>query len=241
MKILEKESGKFHVSADIGCHLFSIFPPFNIGATTMGYGLGAAGEFEGEHGAELAHLPLGEFVLRVRRETGVVHGPHRRVALERLGQELGAAALVAGAHTEGADAAQRVECIERRRCGAVQHAVAPDRVDEVALAAHHAERRVVVPGDALGRGVHRQVHAVRERLLMASLRKVLSTLAANRSPRGHIPSLVHDAHDRGVEAHIGKGLQLVADPERGHHSRRHARTPGMRRPPRAGRGSRSTH
>ncbi|HMC61643.1 MAG TPA: thiamine pyrophosphate-dependent enzyme, partial [Candidatus Solibacter sp.] len=26
-----------------GCHLFSILPPFNIGATTMGYGLGWAG------------------------------------------------------------------------------------------------------------------------------------------------------------------------------------------------------
>jgi indolepyruvate ferredoxin oxidoreductase alpha subunit len=35
--------GPHHVSADIGCHLFSIFPPFNIGATTMGYGFGAAG------------------------------------------------------------------------------------------------------------------------------------------------------------------------------------------------------
>jgi indolepyruvate ferredoxin oxidoreductase alpha subunit len=31
-----------HVAADIGCHLFSILPPFNIGATTMGYGLGPA-------------------------------------------------------------------------------------------------------------------------------------------------------------------------------------------------------
>jgi indolepyruvate ferredoxin oxidoreductase alpha subunit len=30
------------VSADIGCHLFSILPPFNLGATTMGYGLGGA-------------------------------------------------------------------------------------------------------------------------------------------------------------------------------------------------------
>ena len=29
-----------HVSCDIGCHLFSILPPFNIGTTTMGYGLG---------------------------------------------------------------------------------------------------------------------------------------------------------------------------------------------------------
>jgi indolepyruvate ferredoxin oxidoreductase, alpha subunit len=43
MKLVERELGPHHVSADIGCHLFSIFPPFNIGATTMGYGLGGAG------------------------------------------------------------------------------------------------------------------------------------------------------------------------------------------------------
>src|SRR3954469_17064963 len=42
MKLLEKESGKFHVSADIGCHLFSTLPPFNIGNTVLGYGLGLA-------------------------------------------------------------------------------------------------------------------------------------------------------------------------------------------------------
>lgn len=42
MKLVEKELGTHHVSADIGCHLFSILPPFNIGATTMGYGLGPA-------------------------------------------------------------------------------------------------------------------------------------------------------------------------------------------------------
>ena len=43
MKLVERDLGPHHVSADIGCHLFSIFPPFSIGATTMGYGLGAAG------------------------------------------------------------------------------------------------------------------------------------------------------------------------------------------------------
>ena len=43
MKLVERELGAHHVSADIGCHLFSILPPFNIGNTTMGYGLGAAG------------------------------------------------------------------------------------------------------------------------------------------------------------------------------------------------------
>jgi indolepyruvate ferredoxin oxidoreductase, alpha subunit len=43
MKLVERELGAHHVSADIGCHLFSILPPFNLGNTTMGYGLGAAG------------------------------------------------------------------------------------------------------------------------------------------------------------------------------------------------------
>ncbi len=43
MKLVERELGPHHVSADIGCHLFSILPPFNLGNTTMGYGLGAAG------------------------------------------------------------------------------------------------------------------------------------------------------------------------------------------------------
>jgi indolepyruvate ferredoxin oxidoreductase, alpha subunit len=43
MKLVERELGPHHVSCDIGCHLFSILPPFNIGASTMGYGLGWAG------------------------------------------------------------------------------------------------------------------------------------------------------------------------------------------------------
>lgn len=43
MKLVERELGPHHVSADIGCHLFSILPPFNLGNTTIGYGLGTAG------------------------------------------------------------------------------------------------------------------------------------------------------------------------------------------------------
>jgi indolepyruvate ferredoxin oxidoreductase alpha subunit len=42
MKLVERELGSHHVSCDIGCHLFSTLPPFNLGATTMGYGLGWA-------------------------------------------------------------------------------------------------------------------------------------------------------------------------------------------------------
>ena len=42
MKLLEREAGTYHVSADIGCHLFASLPPFNIGNTVLGYGLGLA-------------------------------------------------------------------------------------------------------------------------------------------------------------------------------------------------------
>jgi indolepyruvate ferredoxin oxidoreductase alpha subunit len=43
IKLVERELGAHHVSCDIGCHLFSILPPFDIGHHTMGYGLGGAG------------------------------------------------------------------------------------------------------------------------------------------------------------------------------------------------------
>ncbi|MCV0396573.1 MAG: indolepyruvate ferredoxin oxidoreductase subunit alpha [Rhizobiaceae bacterium] len=42
MKLVEGELGKHQIAADIGCHLFSIMPPFEIGGTTMGFGLGPA-------------------------------------------------------------------------------------------------------------------------------------------------------------------------------------------------------
>jgi len=42
IKIAEKEIGKTHVTADVGCHIFSTLPPFNIGNTMLGYGLGLA-------------------------------------------------------------------------------------------------------------------------------------------------------------------------------------------------------
>jgi indolepyruvate ferredoxin oxidoreductase alpha subunit len=52
MKLVERETGPLHVSSDVGCHLFSILPPFNIGNTMMGYGLGGAalGAFSGAPG-----------------------------------------------------------------------------------------------------------------------------------------------------------------------------------------------
>jgi indolepyruvate ferredoxin oxidoreductase alpha subunit len=42
MKLVEKELGAHQITGDIGCHLFACLPPFEIGGSTMGYGLGPA-------------------------------------------------------------------------------------------------------------------------------------------------------------------------------------------------------
>ncbi len=42
MKIVEREADGLHVAADIGCHTFSTLPPFNLGNSVLGYGLGLA-------------------------------------------------------------------------------------------------------------------------------------------------------------------------------------------------------
>ncbi|HEX9718192.1 MAG TPA: indolepyruvate ferredoxin oxidoreductase subunit alpha [Ramlibacter sp.] len=66
MKLVERELGPHHVSADIGCHLFSILPPFNLGNTTMGYGLGAAG-------AAALNVPAGKRAVSVMGDGGFWH------------------------------------------------------------------------------------------------------------------------------------------------------------------------
>ena len=59
MKLVQKETGKLQITADIGCHLFACLPPFEIGGATMGYGLGpaanAAFDGGGERRADLDH------------------------------------------------------------------------------------------------------------------------------------------------------------------------------------------
>lgn len=66
MKLVEREIGEHHVSADIGCHLFSILPPFNLGNTTMGYGLGSAS-------AAALNAPAGKRAISVMGDGGFWH------------------------------------------------------------------------------------------------------------------------------------------------------------------------
>lgn len=42
LKLLQKDIGPVHVSADIGCHSFASLEPFHLGASILGYGLGSA-------------------------------------------------------------------------------------------------------------------------------------------------------------------------------------------------------
>ncbi len=52
MKLTEQELGKHQISGDIGCHLFAALPPFEIGGSTMGYGLGPASNAAFDGGGE---------------------------------------------------------------------------------------------------------------------------------------------------------------------------------------------
>ena len=81
MKLLEKESGKFHVSADIGCHLFSTLPPFNIGNTVLGYGLGLASN-------SAVHPMFGKRTVTIMGDGGFWHnGLTTGIANTRVQQE----------------------------------------------------------------------------------------------------------------------------------------------------------
>jgi len=40
IRLVERDMGKLHIAADIGCHTFSTLPPFNLGNSVLGYGLG---------------------------------------------------------------------------------------------------------------------------------------------------------------------------------------------------------
>ncbi|HJT08830.1 MAG TPA: indolepyruvate ferredoxin oxidoreductase subunit alpha, partial [Stellaceae bacterium] len=42
IRLVERDLGKIHIAADIGCHTFSTLPPFNLGNSVLGYGLGLA-------------------------------------------------------------------------------------------------------------------------------------------------------------------------------------------------------
>ncbi|PCH74690.1 MAG: indolepyruvate ferredoxin oxidoreductase [Rhodobacteraceae bacterium] len=52
LKLVEQKLGRHQITGDIGCHLFASLPPFEIGGSTMGYGLGPASNAAFDGGGE---------------------------------------------------------------------------------------------------------------------------------------------------------------------------------------------
>ncbi len=52
LKIVQQELGEHQITGDIGCHLFAALPPFEVGGSTMGYGLGPASNSAFDAGGE---------------------------------------------------------------------------------------------------------------------------------------------------------------------------------------------
>ncbi len=42
LKLMQRELGPTHISADIGCHSFATFAPFSMGNSILGYGMSLA-------------------------------------------------------------------------------------------------------------------------------------------------------------------------------------------------------
>ena len=104
-------------------------------------GVAATDQLDRQHRAAVAHLALGEVELRMREQAGVVHRGDRRFLGQHLGNVQRRRRLVGGAHGQRANAADGVERVVRRRCGAVQHRVRPDGVDQ--FAARRRSRRAL--------------------------------------------------------------------------------------------------
>jgi indolepyruvate ferredoxin oxidoreductase alpha subunit len=66
MKLVQNELGPHHITGDIGCHLFALNEPFNIGSSTMGYGLGPSS-------AAAFQVPAGKRALSVMGDGGFWH------------------------------------------------------------------------------------------------------------------------------------------------------------------------
>ncbi len=67
LTLAQDDLGMHHISGDIGCHLFAALPPFNLGATTMGYGLGPASA------AALSNLSSGKRSIAILGDGGFWH------------------------------------------------------------------------------------------------------------------------------------------------------------------------
>ncbi len=66
MTLVQQELGTHHIAGDIGCHLFAAMPPFHLGTSTMGYGLGVSS-------AAALNVPAGKRSIAMMGDGGFWH------------------------------------------------------------------------------------------------------------------------------------------------------------------------
>ncbi|MET3800160.1 hypothetical protein ABID70_000115 [Clavibacter michiganensis] len=129
-------------------------------------GLRSPAHLERDHAAEARHLGLGDVVARVLREARVVHGRDVGVLLQERGDLLGVRGVALDADGEGLDPARGEPRVHGAGDGADGELEEADLLGErVVVEDHGAAEHVGVPAEVLGRGVHDDVGAERERLL----------------------------------------------------------------------------
>ena len=78
LKLVERDTGKLHISTDIGCHSFATFEPFSFGNSILGYGMSMASSAAVKNfSAEVLVLSLGFDIYEL--------DPQSKVAVTREG------------------------------------------------------------------------------------------------------------------------------------------------------------
>jgi indolepyruvate ferredoxin oxidoreductase alpha subunit len=109
MKLVERELEPHHVSCDIGCHLFSVLPPFSIGSSTMGYRLGELERLPSTRSR--ASVPLRWWRRRVLAQRACLELQQRRLQQERQRR-------VVVDNGYSAATGERAAVLRRRQCAA---------------------------------------------------------------------------------------------------------------------------
>ncbi len=118
---------------------------------------------ERHQAAEAAHRALGHFVIRVRRQAGIVHLFDARMARQKLGHGLAVFVVPLHAQFERFQAALQQIDIVRRVDGAHDAAQLADRLQLFGAADHHAGQQVVVAAEVLRGRVQHVIDARGER------------------------------------------------------------------------------
>jgi len=173
----------------------------------------AAVQIEAKHGAETRLLPRRQRMPRMAGEARKMHGGHRRMRRQMLGQHQSVFLMRTQPHIQGSQAAQCEVTVER--CAGNPGRVGPpcQRFVQCRVGGHHRTAdHVAVAVDVFGGGMHHDVRAERDRLLQRRRQEgvVDHHLRADRLRRHGDMTDVGDAQQRvagSFDPHHGRAAR----------------------------------